>query len=69
MAHPTRFCSFCGYSENERYFLIAGPAAVFICEECVSQCQDMIAEKRIKEACQQSEDRPEHMSDVKAALE
>ncbi|BDU49963.1 ATP-dependent Clp protease ATP-binding subunit ClpX [Haliovirga abyssi] len=34
-------CSFCGKSEDEVYRLIAGPN-VYICDECVEACYDMI---------------------------
>ncbi|MDX1975476.1 MAG: ATP-dependent Clp protease ATP-binding subunit ClpX [Rickettsiales bacterium] len=37
----TRYCSFCGKSEHEVRKLIAGPT-VFICDECVVLCMDII---------------------------
>jgi ATP-dependent Clp protease ATP-binding subunit ClpX len=37
------FCSFCGRSEAEVQKLIAGPEA-FICNECITMCQDLINE-------------------------
>jgi len=37
----TRYCSFCGKSEHEVRKLIAGPT-VFICDECVELCTDII---------------------------
>ena len=37
----TRYCSFCGKSEHEVRKLIAGPT-VFICDECVDLCTDII---------------------------
>ena len=40
------FCSFCGKSQHEVRKLIAGPT-VFICDECVELCMDII-EKKIK---------------------
>ncbi len=36
-------CSFCGKRADEVRKLIAGPT-VFICDECVALCQDIIAE-------------------------
>ncbi|MBI2058617.1 MAG: ATP-dependent Clp protease ATP-binding subunit ClpX [Nitrospirae bacterium] len=36
-------CSFCGKSQNEVRKLIAGPS-VYICDECVELCNDIIAE-------------------------
>jgi hypothetical protein len=35
------FCSFCGKSQHEVRKLIAGPT-VFICDECVELCSEMI---------------------------
>lgn len=37
-------CSFCGKSQNEVKKLIAGPT-VYICDECVELCNDIIAEE------------------------
>ena len=39
----TLFCSFCGKSQHEVRKLIAGPT-VFICDECVELCMDIIKE-------------------------
>jgi len=44
----TLFCSFCGKSQAEVKKLIAGPA-VYICDECVALCNDIIAEEVEKE--------------------
>ena len=44
----TLFCSFCGKSQGEVKKLIAGPA-VYICNECVALCNDIIAEEVEKE--------------------
>ena len=38
------FCSFCGKSQHEVKKLIAGPT-VFICDECVELCMDIIKEE------------------------
>ncbi len=38
------YCSFCGKSQNEVRKLIAGPS-VFICDECVALCNDIIREE------------------------
>ncbi|KEA63861.1 ATP-dependent Clp protease ATP-binding subunit ClpX [Marinobacterium lacunae] len=38
------FCSFCGKSQDEVKKLIAGPS-VFICDECVDLCNDIISEE------------------------
>ncbi len=47
------YCSFCGKSQHEVRKLIAGPS-VFICDECVELCNDIIRE----ELDDRSEDRP-----------
>ncbi len=44
----TMFCSFCGKSQAEVKKLIAGPA-VYICDECVGLCNDIIVEEVEKE--------------------
>ena len=40
----TLYCSFCGKSQQEVRKLIAGPT-VFICDECVELCKDIIHEE------------------------
>jgi len=42
-------CSFCGKSQHEVRKLIAGPT-VYICNECVEVCLDIIAEDRVHES-------------------
>ena len=37
-------CSFCGKSQEEVRKLIAGPT-VYICDECIDLCNDIIAEE------------------------
>jgi len=39
----TLHCSFCFKSQHDVRKLISGPASVFICDECVGLCNDMIA--------------------------
>ena len=43
-AKDTLYCSFCGKSQHEVRKLIAGPT-VFICDECVELCMDIIREE------------------------
>jgi hypothetical protein len=40
----TLYCSFCGKSQHEARKLIAGPT-VFICDECVELCMDIVGEE------------------------
>jgi ATP-dependent Clp protease ATP-binding subunit ClpX len=42
-------CSFCGKAQEEVKKLIAGPA-VYICDECIELCKDIIAEEAQQEA-------------------
>ncbi len=44
----TLYCSFCGKSQHEVKKLIAGPS-VFICDECIDLCTDIIQEEIAKE--------------------
>ncbi len=43
------FCSFCGKNQKEVKKLIAGPA-VYICDECIQLCSEIIEEESEKEA-------------------
>ncbi|OYK80506.1 ATP-dependent protease ATP-binding subunit ClpX [Coxiella burnetii] len=43
------YCSFCGKSQHQVRKLIAGPA-VFVCNECVDLCNDIIREEEIAQA-------------------
>ncbi|RJP84069.1 MAG: ATP-dependent Clp protease ATP-binding subunit ClpX [Desulfobacteraceae bacterium] len=42
------FCSFCGKNQQEVKKLIAGPA-VYICDECIQLCSEIIEEEIVKE--------------------
>jgi ATP-dependent Clp protease ATP-binding subunit ClpX len=43
------FCSFCGKSQEEVKKLVAGPS-VYICDECIELCNDIIAEEQERES-------------------
>jgi len=43
---PAYVCSFCTRGQEEVQRLIAGPGGVFICDECVALCTQIIAEER-----------------------
>jgi ATP-dependent Clp protease ATP-binding subunit ClpX len=49
------YCSFCGKSQHEVRKLIAGPS-VFICDECVELCNDIIREEIKEIAPKQNQD-------------
>lgn len=38
-------CSFCGKPESKARKLIAGPSGVFICDECIEICSDIMMEE------------------------
>ncbi|NLT41280.1 MAG: ATP-dependent Clp protease ATP-binding subunit ClpX [Anaerolineae bacterium] len=41
-----QFCSFCNRRQDQVSRLIAGPDGVFICDECVDLCRDILEEER-----------------------
>ncbi|EHF01181.1 MULTISPECIES: ATP-dependent Clp protease ATP-binding subunit ClpX [Olsenella] len=41
---PEMRCSFCGKTRSQVRKLVQGPNGVFICDECVSECADIMAE-------------------------
>ncbi|MBE5754662.1 MAG: ATP-dependent Clp protease ATP-binding subunit ClpX [Clostridiales bacterium] len=43
------FCSFCGKPKNLTGRLIAGPSGIFICDECIQVCHDVISEEQSSE--------------------
>ena len=53
----TLYCSFCGKSQHEVRKLIAGPT-VFICDECVELCMDIIREENQTSMVKSSEGVP-----------
>lgn len=53
----TLYCSFCGKSQHEVKKLIAGPT-VFICDECVELCMDIIREENKTSAVRSREGVP-----------
>ncbi len=65
-------CSFCGKNENQVERMIAGPD-VFICNECVDLCSDILAEETIKQYTEKNEDEEDQdlpfPAELKAALD
>ena len=57
------YCSFCGKSQHEVRKLIAGPS-VFICDECVELCNDIIAEEVEREVTDPIEQAIQEMSQI-----
>lgn len=62
------YCSFCGKSQDEVRKLIAGPS-VFICDECVDLCNDIIREEIQDVEPQESGDQLPTPSELSAALD
>ena len=63
----TLYCSFCGKSQHEVRKLIAGPT-VFICDECVELCMDIIREEH-KTTLVRSQDGVPSPKDICAVLD
>lgn len=62
------YCSFCGKSQKEVKKLIAGPT-VYICDECIDLCNDIIAEEVTKQEAQISEIALPKPAEMKAILD
>jgi ATP-dependent Clp protease ATP-binding subunit ClpX len=61
-------CSFCGKSQKEVKKLIAGPT-VYICDECIALCNDIIAEEVEKDEPSTGSDPMPKPSEIKAILD
>ncbi|MEW6056818.1 MAG: ATP-dependent Clp protease ATP-binding subunit ClpX [Bdellovibrionota bacterium] len=61
-------CSFCGKNQREVKKLIAGPT-VYICDECIELCNDIIAEEGQKEAQKQTSERIPKPHEIKNILD
>lgn len=61
-------CSFCGKSQREVKKLIAGPN-VYICDECISLCNEIIAEEMQKDDAAQISDGVPTPSEIKKVLD
>jgi ATP-dependent Clp protease ATP-binding subunit ClpX len=59
------YCSFCGKSQHEVRKLIAGPS-VFVCDECVELCNDIIREEMQEKTASGGEKlpKPQEINDV-----
>jgi ATP-dependent Clp protease ATP-binding subunit ClpX len=62
------FCSFCGKNQDEVRKLIAGPS-VYICDECIELCNDIIAEENEREAVSRRKSTIPKPYEIKAALD
>jgi ATP-dependent Clp protease ATP-binding subunit ClpX len=61
------YCSFCGKSQHEVRKLIAGPS-VFVCDECVELCNDIIREE-LEEKAETTRDKLPKPHEIKKVLD
>src|SRR5271169_2591170 len=61
------YCSFCGKSQHEVRKLIAGPS-VFVCDECVELCNDIIREE-LEDRADKARDKLPKPHEIKAVLD
>ncbi len=62
-----RRCSFCNRTENQVRKLIAGPEGVFICDECVSICADILDEEMEEDEQMAAQESAEEINLLKPA--
>jgi ATP-dependent Clp protease ATP-binding subunit ClpX len=62
------YCSFCGKSQDEVRKLIAGPT-VYICDECIELCNEIIAEEYEKEEMGRARSKVPTPSELKRSLD
>jgi ATP-dependent Clp protease ATP-binding subunit ClpX len=61
------YCSFCGKSQHEVRKLIAGPS-VFVCDECVELCNDIIREE-LEDKAEQGREKLPRPHEIKTVLD
>jgi ATP-dependent Clp protease ATP-binding subunit ClpX len=66
--NSTLHCNFCGKSQKEVKKLIAGPS-VYICDECIELCNDIIFEDSMKSTSKASLDNVPKPHEIKAHLD
>ena len=62
------YCSFCGKNQNEVRKLIAGPS-VYICDECVDLCNDIIREEVLDAEAESDEERLPVPREIRGTLD
>jgi len=62
------YCSFCGKSQHEVKKLIAGPS-VFVCDECVDLCNDIIREELLEVTPEQEQEHLPTPREINEALD
>ncbi|MEJ2208871.1 MAG: ATP-dependent Clp protease ATP-binding subunit ClpX [Anaerolineae bacterium] len=68
-ASDAQYCSFCNRSHQEVDRLIAGPDDVYICDECVSLCVEILEEERERETRDPASADMEHLPSPREILE
>jgi ATP-dependent Clp protease ATP-binding subunit ClpX len=68
MKDPQLRCSFCGKGQKEVKKLIAGPG-VYICDECIDLCMDIIDEEKDKQSAVKGAFRVPKPAEIKAFLD
>ncbi|MGC8731133.1 MAG: ClpX C4-type zinc finger protein, partial [Halothiobacillaceae bacterium] len=66
-SRDTLYCSFCGKSQDEVRKLIAGPS-VYICDECVELCNDILREE-LQESSEPSSRKLPTPHEIRATLD
>jgi ATP-dependent Clp protease ATP-binding subunit ClpX len=61
-------CSFCGKTQDEVKKLIAGPSSVFICDECIELCNEIIVDEDRQEGEEETSRLPKP-SEIKEILD
>ncbi len=67
-SHGNLSCSFCGKSQKEVKKLIAGPS-VYICDECISLCNDILVEEVQKEERSEGQGRIPKPKEIRTVLD
>jgi ATP-dependent Clp protease ATP-binding subunit ClpX len=68
-ATDAQYCSFCNRGHQEVDRLIAGPDDVFICDECVALCVEILEEEREKETRDRASAGMEHLPSPREIFE
>ncbi len=68
MSENTNKCSFCGKPQEETKILVAGPNDIYICDDCISQCNKLI-EEDLKEVTYENLEKLPTPSEIKAKLD
>src|SRR5690554_455536 len=67
-SYGTLHCNFCGKSQKEVKKLIAGPG-VYICDECIELCNDIIYEDSVKSVSKTALDNVPKPHEIKEHLD